>query len=405
MMIDLLDPSALLSVLPTLLPASSSEPQLRNPSDALAALIHTILTRLDFRLVGLSEDDRLPTSSDVPTSLPNEANKLPSQWNHKGPDHYAFRYKQNQSSLDYLVKLVKLGSRSIVHGIALQGSKTSTMEVQLGDFFSTSYWPFPNKDAEPLVNGYIGSSRVKDLVIAFKVQVLQQLVPGLRKDGYTEEESAASNTGSGSGSSTQSIRNSQSNPPPLPPFAGDEDDPSLPTAQAPYRNPLIIGDRDLDPLGGSPLRLPPRFGGGSGGTSAPPPLFPGAGGDTGGGMFVGPNHPIFRDRFPQQGGQGLPQGAVPPGARFDPIYPAGAAPGQGPGGGVGRFDPFNPDPDVGGARPQNIGGEPDWDELAPPRGENSFANRGGRGGGGGFGGFGGARGRGSGGPDTGGWYS
>lgn len=70
----------------------------------------------------------------------------------------------------------------------------------------------------------------------------------------------------------------------------------------------------------------------------------GIGGGLGGegGMMVGPNHPLFRERFGQGGvgaegiggvggggGRGLwggdgwlPHGAVPPGARFDPIGPA-----------------------------------------------------------------------------------
>lgn len=410
-MTDLLDPSALLHVLQQLLPPSS-DAQLRNPSDALSAMIHTIMIRLDFRLTGLSEDDRLPSStSESAETDATSHNKLPAEWNAKGPDHYSFRYKHHQSSLDYLVKVVKLGNKAVIHGIAMQGSKTSTLEIPLSDYFSPSFFPYPQKhgETEPLVNGFIGSSRVKDLVIAFKTKILQTLVPGLRKDGYTEESS--SNTGTGSSSS--STQPGRSNPPPRQPrapFAGDEDDPSDPSTVPPFRNPLSVGDRDLDPLGGSPLRLPPRFGGGSGGAFAPPPLFPG--GDTGGGMYVGPDHPMFRNRFPPPnhpgaGPTGLPPGAVPPGARFDPIYPGGG-PG-GIGGGGGRFDPFNPDnPDVGGARPQGMGGpgsgEPDWDDFAPPRAENPFG--GGRGGGrGGFGGFGGGRGGRGGPPDTSGWYA
>ncbi|CDR88577.1 uncharacterized protein SPSC_04404 [Sporisorium scitamineum] len=382
-MSDLLDPSALLHVLQQqLLPStssSSSEPMLRNPADALAAIIHTIVTRLDFRLTGLSEDDRLPPSQDDSASS-SSSNELPENWNAKGPDHYCFRYKHHQSSLDYLIKIVKLGNKALIHGVALQATKTSTMEVVLSDYLSTAFWPYPNAqggDTEPLVNGYIGSSRLKDLVSAFKAQILQQLVPGLRKDGYVEEETSSTSGASGaSGSSNHPNRpNPSGGAHPRQPFRGDSDDPSHPSTypqHPPFRNPLIIGDRDLDPLGGSPLALPPRFG--AGGNFAPPPLFPG--GDTGGGMFVGPNHPMFRNRFPPN--TGLPPGAVPPGARFDPIYPDGAG-------------PFNPEnPDVGGARPQNFGGEPDWDELAPPRGENPFP-----GGGGGGGRH----------PDTGGWYA
>ena len=402
-MTDLLDPSALLQVLQQLLP--TADVQLRSPSDALAALVHTILTRLDFRLTGLAEDDRLalsaaPTSDDSSSaSSQAEPNKLPTEWNVKGPDHYAFRYKHHQSSLDYLVKIVKLGNKAVIHAIALQGSKTSTVEIPLSDFFSTSFWPYPppreRGEKEPLVNGFIGTSRLKDLVLLFKTQILQTLVPGLSKEGYTEEGASTSSSGAGSSSSTQPRRSPPQHPPARPPFGGDQDDPSQPRSfQPPFRNPLTIGDRDLDPLGGSPLALPPRFGGGA--SSAPPPLFPG--GDTGGGMFVGPDHPMFRNRFPPSASpnQGLPPGAVPPGARFDPIYPSGAGP-------SGRFDPFHPhSPDVGGARPQPSG-DPDWDELAPPRAENPFAPN--RGGFGGFGGGGSRGGRGGGHPDTGGWYS
>ncbi|EST04903.1 PI31 proteasome regulator [Kalmanozyma brasiliensis GHG001] len=388
-MSDPLDPAALLQVLPTLLP-STDGPQLQNASDALAALIHTVLTRLDFRLTGLSEDDRLPISS-------SPSNQLPPNWNASSPAHHSFRYKHHQSSLDFLIKIVKLHNKALIHGIALQGTKTSTMEVVLTDFISTNFWPYPNGGNEPLVNGYIGSSRVKDLVGSFKAQVLSQLVPGLRKDGYVEESSSTSTSGaSGSGDGNQGGSGStpRQPPPPAPraPFHGDEDDPSQPTSLPPFRNPLIIGDRDLDPLGGSPLALPPRFGGGS---SAPPPLFPGS--DTGGGMYVGPDHPMFRNRHPPSGGsQGLPPGAVPPGARFDPIYPGGAGPGP--------FRPGAGGPDVGGPRPQT--GEPDWDELRPPGMEDAFgAGRGGFGSRGGFGGGRGGRGGFGGGADTSGWYA
>lgn len=388
-MTDLLDPSALLQVLQELLPTASkadtvattrdgdkafgptSDLELRHAWDALSAMIHTIMSRLDFRLVGFSEDDRIlphdsSTQSEAATTTFLATNKLSKGWNAKGPDHYCFRYKHDQSSLDYLVKVIKLGNKAIIHGVALQGSRTSTLEIPLSDYFSPSFFPYPSSsgDNEPLVNGYISSSRLKDLVIAFKTQILQTLVPGLRKQGYTEDASN-SNTGVPSSPSTSSPR------PSVP-------DPTRSLQQPPHRNPLIIGDHDLDPLGGSPLALPPRFGGDNGGGFAPPPLFPG--GDTGGGMFVGPNHPMFRDRFPTGGGRGgpfgdLPPGAVPPGARFDPIFPSADGDFPGNGGGLPRFDPFHPaHPDVGGARPQGgngsrfppLSGEPDWDDIPQP---------------------------------------
>ncbi|KAJ2514842.1 hypothetical protein H4217_005529 [Coemansia sp. RSA 1939] len=119
---------------------------------------------------------------------------------------------------------------------------------------------------------------------------------------------------------------------------------------------------------------------------------------SGGGMFVGTDHPLFGPRAiggsggggssgsnigpgdadPFAGPQRLPPGAVPQGARFDPIVPFGEAPGGMPGrgrGGRGRGG--------GGA---HFSGEPDPDALPPPGGR-------------GFG-FGGSSGFGNGGPDT-----
>lgn len=111
-----LDPSAIISVLPTLLPAELRV--LQSQHDALAALIHTVMARLDFRLVGLDDSSTRLQSSD---------NVLPEAWNRSAPESYTFRYTHSQSSLEYLVKVVKLGKRSVIHGIALEVSPPSLM--------------------------------------------------------------------------------------------------------------------------------------------------------------------------------------------------------------------------------------------------------------------------------------
>lgn len=51
-----------------------------------------------------------------------------------------------------------------------------------------------------------------------------------------------------------------------------------------------------------------------------------------GGMIVGPDHPMFyrpegQSPWIPSGNGRLPPGAVPPGARFDPITPMGPQPG------------------------------------------------------------------------------
>lgn len=156
----------------------------------------------------------------------------------------------------------------------------------------------------------------------------------MQKEGY-EENVAVGSTSSSSAQPSQP--RAAPFPQPLSPLA----EPPRPRGGGylptePYAPGL--GSRDLDPFAGfsgpGGLRLP-----GSGNYGAPP-------GFGGGGMFMGPNDAIFgrvrdpyggqpsfpRGSFPQgplagPGGERLPPGSIPPGARFDPIVP-GTPPGS-----------------------------------------------------------------------------
>jgi proteasome inhibitor subunit 1 (PI31) len=156
------------------------------------------------------------------------------------------------------------------------------------------------------VHGFISSNRVADFISQFKLQIIQKLIPGLRKDGYLEDSPDTSTNASGSN------RDSRSRP--EAPVADHY--PNHPLSHIPPENPLQIGRRDLDPIPMNPIN-----------PFAPPPLFPPHGGD---GMFVGPDHPIFGNRRGRGdsgvqgpwGGDGfLPPLGAPPGARFDPVGP------------------------------------------------------------------------------------
>lgn len=195
------------------------------------------------------------------------------------------------------------------------------------------------------MHGFIASNRITDFMSRFKSQIVQKLIPGLRKDGYTEESDDTSSNAAG----TNPPRSS--NPPPArpepqaPPHA-----PDFYPSHIPPDNPLSIGRRDLDPFSGA-------------NPFAPPSLFPSHGGD---GMYVGPDHPIFNGRQPGgfgQGGSGpwggdgfLPPMGAPFGARFDPVTPFSGGIGGFPGRGRGRGGP----PGGGGLR------GPDNDEFMPP---------------------------------------
>ncbi|KAH9943323.1 PI31 proteasome regulator N-terminal-domain-containing protein [Epithele typhae] len=329
MVASILDASALIHALPNVLP--SAKKSLQSPHDAIAALVHTVFTILAFRLVGIDESGLVHTF---------EGNVLPDEWNQHGPGNYTFRYRHEQSSLEFLVKVAKLGSRTLVNSIAIESDKAATLDISTNDFTSPSFFPhdLDTSSSTPLVHGFISSNRVEDFVAQLKLTTVQKLMPGLRKDGYSEQTDT--NVG------TSQPRAPNANPPPARPHP--EQPPYPPRGDMPFappRNPLEIGRRDRDPFPANPF--------------APSPLFPDSSGD---GMFVGPNHPIFGPGMAGRGPGGmgpwggdgfLPPMGAPPGARFDPVGPGFGPPGgfpRGPGGrGRGPF-----------------GGDPDNDEHPPP---------------------------------------
>ncbi|KAI0650618.1 PI31 proteasome regulator N-terminal-domain-containing protein [Trametes meyenii] len=322
---NILDASALLHALPNVLP--DKKKKLESPQDALAALVHTVFTVLGFRLIGIDESGPTRTFED---------NVLPEEWNQHGPGNYALRYKHEQSSLEFLVKVVKLGSRTLINSIAIETDKAATLDISTTDFTSASFFPhdLSSSAPSPLVHGFISSNRVDDFVSQLKLTTVQKLIPGLRKDGYTDQADTNAGPSRPRGPDAPPARPH----PEQPPYAPEDIFPRVSP-----RSPLEIGRRDLDPFPSNPF--------------SPPSLFPGNSGD---GMFVGPNHPIFgpgmRGRGPggngPWGGDGfLPPLGAPPGARFDPIGPSplrGPFPGQG-----------NPRGPLGGQDPDN-------DELMPP---------------------------------------
>jgi len=229
----------------------------------------------------------------------------------------------------------------------------ASLDISTNDFTSPSFFPFDAKagNPPPLIHGYISSNRVSDFISQLKLKIIQNIMPGLHKEGYSEGSDPRQSSGS---PRRDSQANNPARPQPLtPPYAPEH--PFGESSRIPSRNPLEIGRRDLDPLGVDPFS---GFG--------PPPLFPGSSGD---GMFVGPNHPIFGQRgrgisSPNRGlwgGDGfLPPMGAPPGARFDPV-----GPGLGPFPGRTGLGPRGGNPRGGTPGGGNLHG-PDNDEFMPP---------------------------------------
>lgn len=313
-----LDPSALLSLLPSLLPHDGKK--LATPTDALAVLFHAMMSALEFRLVAIDDDS--PSGNA-------ETNALPATWN-AHPNHHTFRYKHNQSSLEFTLKVFKLSNRTVVNAITNETDKVASLDIQTKDWTSESFFPYEFNTTSPLVHGYISSARVADLAGTFKTQIIQKVLPGLRKDGYQDTAEAVV-----APSSSQPRQPGPAQPrQPTPPQPFEPGNPFGHPAPGGPRNPLEIGRRDREPFGGVDPFAPPQL--------RPP---------QGGGMFVSPDDPLFHPgwggpaRGGPWGGDGfLPPMGAPPGARFDPVGPLG---------GPGR----------GGPRPPR---GPDNDEFMPP---------------------------------------
>ncbi|KAI9803391.1 MAG: hypothetical protein M1833_000910 [Piccolia ochrophora] len=346
-------------------------PQLKTPYDAVALFAHACMVAVGFKLVGLGEDHKIEAHSEA-----SDVQALPAEWN--ASSSYAFRYAHPQSSMEYLVKVNRLGPKAVVFGIGLGDDRTNSFDIAIKDYISdSSFSSLTNPDnrstgdlSKALQDVFISEGRLCDLGTLFKLSIIQKLMPSLHKEGYEEAENAVG--------SSDRPRQPENRDPPYDPLRDDRlpqparphpfDDPLAHPPRRPVppgdfpppdfedeyeinrpprgfppqgRNPLDIGHDDLYPQGLGP-RDPLRgtFGpGGAGGLPRP-------GGN--GGM-----HPTFDDpMFGGRRGEGGYDPRHPPGARYDPVGPGDGPPGAhgGPrfpgGGGAGR----------GGGPPNPFGG-------------------------------------------------
>lgn len=344
------------------LPQSQADQQpLKNAYSAIALLCHACMLAVGFRLVGLGEDDKIEAHSE-----PNNTQPLPAEWDKHSS--YAFRYTHPQSSMEFLLKVTRLGGKAIIFGVGLGDDKTSQLEIKAQDYISeNSLKDAKKEDADSVRNAFISNGRMEDFSSLLKLNIIQKLIPGLRKEGYEEGTNTAEREAASS-ATRQPRRDEEDRPPARDPLRDDQPAPARPY---PFNDPLAAAPRPQRPI---PDFAPPGFEdehelqrpagrfpnpgqpfGGVGDRDLYPPglgphdplrMGPGGGYRGGGGM-----HPTFDDPlFQGQGGQGGYDPRAPPGARYDPIGPGDGPPNlrQGgprfPGGSGGGF---------GGGRPPN----------------------------------------------------
>ncbi|KAI5363256.1 putative PI31 proteasome regulator, proteasome inhibitor PI31 [Septoria linicola] len=346
---------------------TNSSPQLRNGYDAIALAAHASMLAVGFRLVGLGEDHRIDATSDHESPQP-----LPTEWN-ASSGSYAFRYKHSQSSMEYLVKVSRMGNKAIIMAMGVGDDRTHTVETKVEEYISAGNLPLElhdsqDKDAkrEDIIASFINVGRLSDFGSLMRVKLIQKLVPGIQKAGYEEEEESQA----AEGSNRQPAPGRDVTQPQYDPLREERDPPATPY---PLQDPLVQPRRGPlpDPMPGfddeyevstGPRGMMP---GGRLGRYGERDLYPqglgpndpmrgGIGPGLGGGFGGGGMHPTFDDPlFAGQGQQGGRRGQAPPGARYDDPF----GPGSGGQGGHPRGA------GMGGRPPNPFGGFGDGDFI------------------------------------------
>ncbi|KAM0512456.1 hypothetical protein ACHAPE_008779 [Trichoderma viride] len=341
--------------------------------EVIALLVHAYLASLDFRLCGFDEDKLTPECASL-------APRLPPQWNNRF-GALSFVYKHKQSSMTFVIRVDRMGSKVEIRGLAVGAEDIQRFEYKIQDVVSARNLPLRisldadgNEDRSDLpekLKKLLGSDITIDRILYdTRVQIVQKLIPKLQKEGYVEIEDAEANARDER--RAQEARGERRDPwgrrPVIDPNAG----PPVPT---PYPHPGLLPDNahrrpppaDFPPPGfedehqiNSPpgrimggLRMPPSLGHDDLNPPGLGPHDPLRGSFTGGGLphpggFSG-MHPTFDDPlFTGEGGWGGdgPHGSgydpqAPPGARWDPVNPGGGPRFPGPGGRDGGRGGYN----------------------------------------------------------------
>jgi hypothetical protein len=349
-----LAPDSVLDYVSRSLPPTNEEGSqiLKDPFSAIGIFCHACMLAVGFKLVGLGEDHRIEAHSD-----PLDVSSLPSEWN--ASPTYAFRYTHSQSSMEFLLKVNRLGGKALIHGIALGDDKTASFEVKAIDYISEGSLKEEKSSSDNLAslrNIFISNGRIVDLATLVKSNIIQKLAPGIHKAGYEDTQTAEQ-------------RPTREDEPRRPDYDPLRDDQPRPARPHPFDDPLAAHPRRPVPAGDFPppgfedeyeLNRPPRgmhgghqpFGNIGERDLYPPGLGPhdplrmgpGGGGFRGGGGM----HPTFDDPlFGGQGGVGGYDPRAPPGARYDPVGPGDGSPNlrggpRFPGGGRGGMGGGNP---------------------------------------------------------------
>ncbi len=320
--------------------------------------MHAYILAQGYKLVATGAQAEDPSTDFASTEDREEVDS--SGWDSL-PGVYAFRYQDAEGKRAPLfLKCIVAGPKLLVQWMTGSGSAQAQV-VELGiDIYTTesSAAPAAYQNTEDLmkaldttlgkgINAADGSVAAGSASTSSK----QQQEHATRRNAYQEgNEPGPSNRGEEQGY----ISPLQEGPPFYPGGGSRGGGEILP----PGIMPSSVGYEDVVPPG---VR-PPGYGGGYGGVSGIPAGPP----HMGGGMHVGPGHPVFGPGKlgggvgmpPEFGGRSDHGVPLPPGARWDPIGPPGTRGFQPDD--FQRRDPSQPHPDMMQPGP---GKGTDWDQF------------------------------------------
>jgi hypothetical protein len=102
--------------------------------EAIALFAHACMTAVGFRLLGFGEGQKMEAECE---SL---APRLSTKWNSSFGSH-AFLYAHAQSSMQYVVKVDRLGGKAEIRGIGLGDERIARFEITAKDYVSSAALP------------------------------------------------------------------------------------------------------------------------------------------------------------------------------------------------------------------------------------------------------------------------
>lgn len=244
----------------------------KSAADCAVAALHCLV--INENLVCVGTGDEWPESDTGTTT-----ELLPKGWN-DDQDVYSLRYTSKDRKSHVLLKIAKADHMLLVN-VVMNEDSIATMSFPVANYVSDNY--------DEYVTAY---KDLESLIESFRKEIMEKLTPKLK------------NPSSGQAKKPPVVGNVTTPSPPIRPSPDLRHERPQPRFSFPR-----IGGSDLDP-----------FGGGGGGMLMDPSSF---------GIPSRPTLP----QFGVGGPGGLPRGAVPPGARFDPFMPPI------------RPNRFDPDPD------------------------------------------------------------